>query len=242
MGGGGRILDDRLERAAAPWPPNSYLGLLPERTRDALLALGTRRVFSPGQVFITQGDEASELFVITEGVVRVESVEPDGEPRLIDIQARGDTVGEMAAIEGTARSASVSAAQRVEAIEISADDFERLAKEDGVAALSMLRMFSMRQRFRMRQTLDFNKYDAVTRLARTLVALAEKCGTPSDGGVVLDIITQADLAPLVGASEPAIHKALRTLREAGGIETGRRRVVIRDLGVLRRLGDLEGHI
>jgi CRP/FNR family transcriptional regulator, cyclic AMP receptor protein len=121
----------------------------------------------------------------------------------------------MAALEGTVRSASVSAAQRVEAIEISPDDFLRFAENDSAAARGMMRMLSIRQRFRMRQTLDFNQYDAGTRLARTLVALAEKCGVRTDEGISLDIlITQADLAPLVGASEPGIHKALRPLREA----------------------------
>lgn len=231
--------DDGPEPAVAPWPSQSYLGLLPPHTRAALLALGTRRVFSPGQVFVTQGDEAREIFVITEGVVRVEAVDATGDAKLIDIQARGDTVGEMAALEGTVRSASVSAAQRVVAVEITADDFLSFAENDSAAARGMMRMLSIRQRHRMRQTLDFNKYDAGTRVARTLVALADKCGVRTDEGIVLDVvITQADLAPLVGASVPGIHKALRSLRETEVVETGRRRLLIRDLDALRRLADL----
>jgi CRP-like cAMP-binding protein len=231
--------EKRLWRDVTSWPPQSYLGLLPEETRQALLDLGIRRVFSPGQVFVTQGDLAREIFVIVEGVVRVESVDANRASKLIDIQARGDTVGEMAALEGAARSASVSAAQKVVAIEISADDFLRFAENDSAAARGMMRMLSIRQRVRMHQTLDFNQYDAGTRLARTLVALAEKCGVRTDEGISLDeVITQADLAPLVGASEPGIHKALRPLREDRIVETGRRRLMIRDLDALRRLGKL----
>lgn len=239
MGADSRPLDDTPWRDITSWPPQSYLGLLPEETRQALLDLGIRRVFSPGQVFVTQGDQAREIFVIVEGVVRVESVDANGDSKLIDIQARGDTVGEMAALEGALRSASVSAAQRVVAIEIAADDFLRFAENDSAAARGMMRMLSFRQRFRMRQTLDFNQYDAGTRLARTLAALAEKCGVRTHEGISLDeVITQADLAPLVGASEPGIHKALRPLREEGIVETGRRRLTIRDLDALRRMGKL----
>jgi DNA-binding Lrp family transcriptional regulator len=49
------------------------------------------------------------------------------------------------------------------------------------------------------------------------------------------LITQSELAGLIGASEPAVHKALRVLRDAEIIDTGYGRLTIADIGRLRRI-------
>jgi DNA-binding Lrp family transcriptional regulator len=50
-------------------------------------------------------------------------------------------------------------------------------------------------------------------------------------------VTQSELAGLIGASEPAVHKAIRALRAAGVIGTGYGRMVIEDIGTLRRIAE-----
>ena len=47
-------------------------------------------------------------------------------------------------------------------------------------------------------------------------------------------ISQEELAGWTGASREAVTKALRTLRDLGWIETGRRSISVRDSEALRR--------
>jgi CRP/FNR family cyclic AMP-dependent transcriptional regulator len=223
---------------AREWPPHSYLGLLSQPVREALLALGVKRVFSPGQVFITQGDTARDMFAIVKGLAKVTITGPVG-PQLVDVQAQGDTVGELAAIDGQPRSATVAAIGRVEAVEIRSDDLVAFFEATPAAAIAMNRMMSLRQRRKVDQILNFSQFDVGARLARTLVALGEKCGTSEAEGLVLDsLISQPELAALVGVSEPTIHKALRSLRESGALMTGYRRMVIVDLDRLQQIGHI----
>lgn len=225
--------------AAAAWPPGSYLGLLGPATRDALLELGTIRRFSPGQVFITEGDQASEVFIILEGVAKVTGTGGGGTEVLIDIQVRGNTVGEMAALDGRPRSATVTAAGDVTASMIRGDDLLAFFRARPDALVAMTRLLSFRARQKVAQQLDFSGHDVKTRLARTLAAMAERFGSPAGNAVNLDIaLTQADLASLVGAAEPTLHKALRDLRTEGAIVTHYRRMQITDLRALRRIADL----
>lgn len=49
------------------------------------------------------------------------------------------------------------------------------------------------------------------------------------------LVTQSELAGLIGASEPAVHKALRALRDAEIIGTGYGRLSITDISRLRRI-------
>ena len=51
------------------------------------------------------------------------------------------------------------------------------------------------------------------------------------------LVTQSELAGLIGASEPAVHKALRALRDAQAIGTGYGRLVIEDIVAVRRIAE-----
>jgi transcriptional regulator with XRE-family HTH domain len=71
------------------------------------------------------------------------------------------------------------------------------------------------------------------RLAHVLVELGTRLNTVEGSGPpVLVPMTQPELAELVGAGEPAVHKALRGFREAGLVETGYRQLTIHDLDAL----------
>ena len=54
-----------------------------------------------------------------------------------------------------------------------------------------------------------------------------------DGAYISWPLTQPELATLIGAAEPTVHKALRDLRETGVIATGYRRFRINNLEKLR---------
>ncbi|GAA3308369.1 hypothetical protein GCM10020219_009520 [Nonomuraea dietziae] len=72
-------------------------------------------------------------------------------------------------------------------------------------------------------------------MATRLVELAERYGEQTSTGLRVALpLSQDELAGWTGASREAVSKALRTLRDRGLIETGRRRVVVHDLDGLRR--------
>jgi CRP/FNR family cyclic AMP-dependent transcriptional regulator len=51
------------------------------------------------------------------------------------------------------------------------------------------------------------------------------------------LVTQSELAGLIGASEPAVHKALKALRDIRAIGTGYGRLVIRDIAAIRQVAE-----
>jgi CRP-like cAMP-binding protein len=78
--------------------------------------------------------------------------------------------------------------------------------------------------------------DVVARVCRRLVELAGQ-GTIVDGGVVVrSEMSQQDLADWAGVSRDGVVRALHELRNLGWVETGRRRLIIRDLDAINRRG------
>jgi CRP/FNR family transcriptional regulator, cyclic AMP receptor protein len=62
-----------------------------------------------GQVVVREGHYGAELLIVAEGEVRVTRHSPAGDQELA-VLGRGDFVGEIALLEGTPRTASVTAA------------------------------------------------------------------------------------------------------------------------------------
>jgi CRP-like cAMP-binding protein len=94
-----------LERFRAQ---SKLFGLLDEPGQLRLMAVAQAEKHAAGDVVIKQGDTGDAFFVVTEGKLEVR-VEEDGPSRPIATLERGAFFGEIAALLGEARSATVKA-------------------------------------------------------------------------------------------------------------------------------------
>ena len=71
-------------------------------------------------------------------------------------------------------------------------------------------------------------------LVLVLMYLVETYGRRCPEGMRIDVpLSQPELASLIGASEPSLHRALTELRAREVIGTRYRRLVVRDVDALR---------
>jgi CRP-like cAMP-binding protein len=96
---------------------------------DALgAALAPPRLFPRGTVMMRQGDIGHSMFIIADGKVHVAVHSPSGDQHVATL-ASGDIVGEMSLLTGARRSATVTAARKVAAVEIPKPAIEGLIVE-----------------------------------------------------------------------------------------------------------------
>jgi CRP-like cAMP-binding protein len=217
-----------------------FLTQLDAADRASLTALGRHRTLPKGGYLISEGAHSDAVFVLLSGHVKVFSVNDRGAEVVLAVRGPGALIGELAAIDDQPRGASVTALEATELLAIPAGAFrDYLTGHPGVTIL-LMRTLTSRLRDADRKRVEFGSYDAVSRVARRLVELAERFGEEQGHGVRITLpITQDELAGWVGASREAVVKALRTLRDRGHIETHRRSVVVCDLAALRhRAGPL----
>lgn len=211
------------------WPPGTFLGMLSESTRDQILRLGTSKQYLPDNVLMLEGDKTTEVMVLTDGWVKVIGSTEDGGQALLSLRVGGDLLGEQSALDDIPRSATVISASMTTARVINQRDFLDALRKWPDAAVAVGRALSSELRWATRRRVDFSTLPVVARLARVLCELGRRNGHQVPTGIELQFpLTQPDLAGLVGASEPAIHKALRQLRNDGVVLTGYRHVVIAD--------------
>lgn len=96
---------------------NALVSLLPPETRRRLVIRSEVRSYKDEQLIVKEGDDAGAVFFVMSGEVEVFH-EEDGFPVFIDKLREGQLFGEMAALRGGARSASVRAIGHVELLAI----------------------------------------------------------------------------------------------------------------------------
>ncbi|MEV0640889.1 Crp/Fnr family transcriptional regulator [Streptomyces sp. NPDC050619] len=221
------------------WPARTLLGRLSPPARQDLLALGAGVRFDVGDVLLSQGTDSRHVLLLLSGFAKVTATVENGETSLLAVRVGGDTVGEMAAMDGAPRSATVTACGPLTARVFSDGALRQLLEDRSEIAMALAALIADRLRWANRRRLDFRGYPAKVRLARLLVELAESYGSPRRAGVEISCrLTQPELATLAGAAETTVQKVLRDLREQGVLETGYRATTVRDLPRLRRLADL----
>lgn len=211
-----------------------WLEGLPAGDSEAMRALGAERRYRAGVMLFHHGDEPGSVLVLLEGRVKYVLPGPHGKEVILGFAGPGELVGEVAAIDGGPRSASVEAVDTVRALVVPRAAFERFLETHPAAALRLLRSLARRLRVADAQRLEFAAYDVVGRVARRLVELCDRHGESVEGGLLITLpLSQDELADWTASSREAVAKALQALRRLGWVETRRRRILVRDLAALR---------
>jgi CRP/FNR family transcriptional regulator, cyclic AMP receptor protein len=208
-----------------------FVALLGPDARAALLGLGRVRRYGRGATLLMQGARDDAVVVLLQGRVKVSLDTPDGREVVLAVLGPGDLVGEFEAIEpeATSRTASNVALEPVECRVFAADDLRRFLAAYPDAALELLRLTIRKLLTADQRRVDATALDAPHRLAHFLVERADAQLDPE-----LDVaLTQEELASLIASSRESVVRALAALRARGLIETGRRRITIRDMPGLR---------
>lgn len=202
---------------------------------EKLRAAGTRRRFRPGATLLNEGDVAGRVLIVENGRVKISCLSPEGRETVLAVRGPGQLLGELSVIDGGPVSASASALEEVEVTSVPADDFQRLLSSNSDIALQLIRLLTERLRDADLKRGEFGSLDAVTRVARRLVEMAERFGAESAAGVRIDLpLSQEEIAGWTGSSRESVSKALQALRARNLIETHRKGITILDLEGLRR--------
>jgi CRP/FNR family cyclic AMP-dependent transcriptional regulator len=232
----------RPERRTEHWPPETFLGLLGESSRAALLSLGMTREYPARALILREGESSAHVLLLHGGWVKIVAGTPHGGQAMLAIRSRGELVGEEAALDDKPRPVSVVSTGPVTAYVVTRTSFLRCLAEHPDVHLAVTRTLSTRLREATRRRVDFTGQPGDVRLARVLCELAEKNSRETAAGVELGYaLTQPDLAAMAGVSEPSVQRALGKLRNNGVLGTGRRRIVVRDLAALHRAAGPDWH-
>lgn len=212
----------------------TFLALLADADRGALLGLGGERRYFRGEHLMHQGEPGDEkVLVLLEGHVKATFVDREGREIVLSFRGPGDVLGELSLGRDELRSSNVLAIEPVRARAIATRRFRAFLQRNPTAALTLIDVLGRRFRDANRARVQFAAADTLGRVAARLVELCERYGSEVGNGVEIQLpITQADLGSWTASSRASVAEALRTMRDLGWIETGRRRITVLDPAAL----------
>jgi CRP/FNR family cyclic AMP-dependent transcriptional regulator len=199
-----------------------------------LLPSGRTVTYQPREKVFGEGEASDHIAIILSGVVKITASTPNGKEALLGLRGGGEIVGELAALYGSLRSATVRALDDVEARLVAASVFRQRLRDNPDALFAVLEAVIGRLRESDRRRLEFTGSDVLERVSLLLGELARTHGEVGlDGTVTIGLrLSQEEVAGATSASREAVAKALRQLRDRGVVTTARQRIVVLKPAVL----------
>lgn len=231
--GGGRIgptcYGEGALMAAADhrtWPAGTLLSRLAPTLVERLITLSRPRSFRRHERLIAQGGDDQHALLVVGGVVKVSAVDERGGDAVLALRRRGEMVGELAALTGERRSATVVAVTAVRTRVLPGSLLSAFLIEHPELAREIIRMQAHRLQWANHRRVEFANMPALDRLARTLLDLVEVFADAGPDGRIA--LSQGELASLVGVRLATAEAALRVLEERGAIRRRYRAVDVID--------------
>lgn len=184
------------------------------------------RSFPRGVRVFHEGDSSDACYIVREGDLRVTREHSDGRAIALASLAAGDFFGELAMLDGEARSASVETLTDSELLALPASDMRRVIGEHGEIAAKLITALTRRLRETNERVARQSFQTVPSRVAGVLAQLIAEEAMPEGRDGITVRMRQSDLAQLAGTSRESVSRFLATLERAGVVRVGRGRVTI----------------
>ncbi|MGD0133022.1 MAG: DUF1003 domain-containing protein [Bryobacteraceae bacterium] len=148
--------------------------------------------YSTGQSIFNYGDPGHALYIVRSGEVEIYVKNDQGEKIVLETSQPGDIFGEVALLDGGARTAWVSALGDVELLRLDREHFEAYVRQCTPAALNLLSVAARRLRKSdevIRRTVTRNVNDVAAEQGTILTRLAD--AVPSFTGSIASLALHA---------------------------------------------------
>jgi CRP/FNR family cyclic AMP-dependent transcriptional regulator len=195
-----------------------FAGMTPTQL-DWVAQRAHKRVFEAGRNVMTIEQPGEAVYIILQGTVKIH-VEQGERDVILSILGAGDLLGEMSLIDSVGRSASAVTIENSLLLWMDKVTFNYMLDNFTPAARNLVKILSARVRLSDQLIQALATLDVNGRVARQLLAFAEKYGHEKDRATQIRIVlTQSDIADLVGASRKRVNQAMVLFKDQGLIDT-----------------------
>jgi CRP-like cAMP-binding protein len=192
------------------------------------------RTHPANRVILLENDWGGSVYFIVEGWVKIRTHNIDGKEITLNIVGKGEVVGEMAALDEVPRSTDVITLTPTTISSIPAQDFVTLLNSEPLAGVRLAQLMAKRLR-QLNRRLRLREADSVSRVADTLLFLAEGQGKQEQQGTQIPNLPHRELSSISGLARETVTRSLTKLERKGLIFRETDNLYIPDLLALERI-------
>ncbi len=189
-----------------------------------------------GQLVFLPGDPGQSVFLLKTGRVKIARLSREGKEFIVEIVEPGEIFGELSLVAEGPQETMAEALEDSLLHIIPRADFEALLRQIPDLCLKVAKLIGLKLKRIESRLEDLVFRDVPGRVATLLLELSREYGIPDSRWVLLRIIlSQREIANLIGASREMVNHTLSEFRQRGVIELEGRRLIIRRREVLEHL-------
>lgn len=198
----------------------------------------TRTIAKHAHVY-TCGEHDAMVYVIVSGHIKLLVLAPDGKQCLLAIYTAGDIFGELCLAEGDGRRETATAMEDTIVKQIPCTQFLLRLSRDALME-GFVRYLTVRVADQQQVIARLVTVDSEQRLAQTLLDLAHQLGQHDPRSIrIVQRISHAELAEMVGTTRPRISTFMKRFRDLGLIElTTTRQLIIKEQRLIAYVAQL----
>jgi len=185
--------------------------------------VAVRKRFPRNTVIFSKGDESDSLYVVCRGKVKVLIDDEQGKEIVLSVMGPGEYFGEMAAIDGVPRSATVVTQGPAELLMVRRNDFRNILSTNPAMVFNLLKVLleRLRKADHKIETLAFMNVHG--RVVDLLMRFAEPQGQK---WFVKDKLTHQEIANMIGCSREMVSRVVKEMLNDGTLSMESNRIVI----------------
>jgi CRP/FNR family transcriptional regulator, cyclic AMP receptor protein len=200
---------------------------------DQLCRYAKHTTLKRGTTIVSKGDPGNSLIVVISGTIKISVSSPDGRSAILNLIGPGEIFGEVAVLDGQARTADATANSNCEIYVIDRRDFIPFVRSQPALAMKFIELLCTRLRWTSDQVEEVILQNLPGRLASALLRLTEKHKLAPAGRTIA--ITQQEISEMVGMTRESINKQLRAWAARNWVRLEHGAIVVLDVASLREL-------
>jgi CRP/FNR family transcriptional regulator, cyclic AMP receptor protein len=173
------------------------------------------REIAAGAEIVAHLDESSDVYFLVAGRARVIIHSPQGRSIILSDVSAGHSFGELAAIDGKPRSASVTAITECTIAILRSADFHRLLEAHAAVAMAVIRSMGAVIRQLDERVVEFSVLSVPGRIQAELLRFGSENAQECDTVVLSPSPTLADLADRISTHREAVSREMSRLAQLG---------------------------
>jgi CRP-like cAMP-binding protein len=202
---------------------------------DQLCRYAKYSTLKRGTTIVSKGDPGNSLIAVISGTVKISVSSPDGRSAILNLIGPGETFGEIAVLDGLARTADATANTNCEIYVIDRRDFLPFVRSQPALAMKFIELLCTRLRWTSDQVEEVILQNLPGRLASALLRLTEKHKLALGGRTIA--ITQQEISEMVGMTRESINKQLRAWAARNWVRLEHGAIVVLKAEMLRELAE-----
>ncbi len=209
----------------------------PKKVDGGMLHGDTQLSIEQNQYVYLPDEPARKIFLINKGRVKIGTYDASGKEVTKAILSPGEVFGELALVSEGSRRDFAYSLEETELCVLEKEDLSRMLRERSEIQLFFMRLIGDRT-LKLEQRLENLMFKTSrSRITEFLHQLAETRGrSVGYEREVRNMLTHKEIADLTGTSRQTVNAVLNDLRRQNIITFNRKRMLVRDMGLLAEAG------